>query len=112
MKENHAFTIEGAVPEDAEELVAIYDYYVQNTAITFEYETPTAAEFRRRIENTLSCGRTAGSWAMPMLGRFTPGRPMIGAVRPPSICAGGRQSAAWAGPFTRPWRRPWDRWVF
>ena len=54
MKENHAFTIEGAVPEDAEELVAIYDYYVQNTAITFEYETPTAAEFRRRIENTLS----------------------------------------------------------
>ena len=54
MKENRAFTIEGAVPEDAEELVAIYDYYVQNTAITFEYETPTAAEFRRRIENTLS----------------------------------------------------------
>ena len=54
MKENHAFTIESAVPEDAEELVAIYDYYVQNTAITFEYETPTAAEFRRRIENTLS----------------------------------------------------------
>ena len=53
MKENRAFTIEGAVPEDAEELVAIYDYYVQNTAITFEYETPTAAEFRRRIENTL-----------------------------------------------------------
>lgn len=45
MKENRAFTIEGAVPEDAEELVAIYDYYVQNTAITFEYETPTAAEF-------------------------------------------------------------------
>ena len=40
MKENYAFTIESAVPEDAEELVAIYDYYVQNTAITFEYETP------------------------------------------------------------------------
>ena len=36
MKENYAFTIESAVPEDAEELVAIYDYYVQNTAITFE----------------------------------------------------------------------------
>ena len=61
MKENHAFTIESAVPEDAEELVAIYDYYVQNTAITFEYETPTAAEFRRRIENTLSLpGAAAG----------------------------------------------------
>ena len=63
MKENRAFTIEGAVPEDAEELVAIYDApalaavyapYVERTAITFEYETPTAAEFRRRIENTLS----------------------------------------------------------
>ena len=47
MKENRAFTIEGAVPEDAEELVAIYDYYVQNTAITFEYEAPDKAEFAR-----------------------------------------------------------------
>ena len=41
MKENRAFTIESAVPKDAEELVTIYDYYVHNTAITFEYETPT-----------------------------------------------------------------------
>ena len=41
------------MPEDAEELLAIYDHYVRDTAITFEYETPTAAEFRRRIENTL-----------------------------------------------------------
>ena len=108
MKENRAFTIEGAVPEDAEELVAIYDYYVQNTAITFEYETPTAAEFRRRIENTL--GRFP--YLVLRQDRSAPGRPMIGAARPASICAGGRQSAAWAGPFTRPWRRPWDRWVF
>ena len=53
MTENQTFIIESAVPEDAEELLAIYDHYVRDTAITFEYETPTAAEFRRRIENTL-----------------------------------------------------------
>ena len=57
--------------------MAIYDYYVRNTAITFEYETPTAAEFRRRIGEypaaafpTWCCGRTAGSGAMPMPGPF------------------------------------------
>ncbi len=30
---------------DAERLVSIYDYYVRNTAITFDYETPSAEEF-------------------------------------------------------------------
>ena len=29
-----------ATPQDAEELLEIYRYYVEHTAITFEYETP------------------------------------------------------------------------
>ena len=37
MTENQTFIIESAVPEDAEELLAIYDHYVRDTAITFEY---------------------------------------------------------------------------
>ena len=43
-----------AGPEDAEKLLAIYAPYVENTAITFEYEVPSAEEFRERIEHTLS----------------------------------------------------------
>ncbi len=46
-------TIRKVVPDDAQELLGIYEYYVLNTAITFEYDVPTVQEFRRRIENTL-----------------------------------------------------------
>ena len=42
-----------ARPEDAEELLKIYAPYVENTAITFEYEVPSIEEFQQRIENTL-----------------------------------------------------------
>ncbi|MBW7573637.1 GNAT family N-acetyltransferase [Caproiciproducens faecalis] len=42
-----------ATEQDAEELLAIYAPYVRDTAITFEYEIPTAEEFRSRIRNTL-----------------------------------------------------------
>ena len=45
--------IRSAVPEDAERLLEIYRYYVERTAVTFELETPSAAEFRGRIEETL-----------------------------------------------------------
>ena len=40
-------------PDDAEELLKIYSYYIENTAVSFEYVTPTAEEFRARIEKTL-----------------------------------------------------------
>jgi phosphinothricin acetyltransferase len=36
---------------DTEELLSIYSYYVEDTAISFEYETPTVEEFKERIEN-------------------------------------------------------------
>lgn len=35
---------------DIPRLLEIYDYYVKNTAISFEYQTPTALEFKKRIE--------------------------------------------------------------
>ncbi len=38
---------------DAKRLLEIYDYYVKNTAITFEYDTPSLAEFQSRMERTM-----------------------------------------------------------
>jgi phosphinothricin acetyltransferase len=46
----HHLTLRPAVAADAEALIAIYAPYVQKTAITYEYEVPSPAEFRRRIE--------------------------------------------------------------
>lgn len=42
-----------ATPEDAPALLDIYAYYVQNTAITYEYDVPSEAEFAERIRHTL-----------------------------------------------------------
>lgn len=38
---------------DADKLLEIYSYYVENTAVSFEYEVPSAEEFRRRIKRTI-----------------------------------------------------------
>ena len=46
------FEIREAVPGDAGELLAIYKPYVETTAITFEYEAPSRAEFEERIRHT------------------------------------------------------------
>lgn len=45
--------IRNATIADAERILEIYDYYVKNTAITFEYDTPTLDEFKHRMENTM-----------------------------------------------------------
>ena len=45
--------IRAAVPADAPALLAIYAPYVEQTAITFEYDVPAEAEFTRRIVDTL-----------------------------------------------------------
>ena len=45
--------IRTATANDAEAILNIYAYYVENTAITFEYDVPTIEEFIQRIENTL-----------------------------------------------------------
>ena len=46
-------TFRTATPDDAKALLAIYEYYVKETAITFEYDVPSEEEFRGRIEKTL-----------------------------------------------------------
>lgn len=42
-----------AVPEDAPRLVEIYGYYVEKTAISFEYTVPSPEEFRGRMERIM-----------------------------------------------------------
>lgn len=46
-------TVRLAEPADAETLLAIYAYYVKNTAVSFEYEVPSVREFSERIRGTL-----------------------------------------------------------
>ena len=46
-------TIRSALKEDMQELVNIYSYYVENTAITFEYEVPSVEEFTNRYQNVI-----------------------------------------------------------
>lgn len=41
--------IEKATEEDVEALLDIYAFYVENTAVSFEYETPSVEEFAGRI---------------------------------------------------------------
>lgn len=65
--------------EDAQRLLDIYAYYVENTAITFEYEVPSLDVFQARIAATLKKypflaaeieGKTAGyTYAGPFVGR-------------------------------------------
>lgn len=51
MKNN--FTIRQARLEDAARLLEIYSYYVQETAVSFEWKVPSLANFRGRISRTL-----------------------------------------------------------
>lgn len=45
--------IREASTEDAEKLLEIYAYYVEHTAITYEFKIPTKEEFQKRIAATL-----------------------------------------------------------
>jgi phosphinothricin acetyltransferase len=47
-------TIRRANKEDIQDIQNIYGYYTENTAISFEYETPTLEEFTKRFENISS----------------------------------------------------------
>ena len=46
-------TVRNARLEDAERLLEIYAYYVESTAITFEYDVPSLSEFQNRMRNTM-----------------------------------------------------------
>ena len=47
-------TIRMARETDAQDILAIYAPYGTDTAITFEYDVPSVAEFSQRIKNTLN----------------------------------------------------------
>ena len=47
------FVVRDATLDDAERILEIYDYYVKNTAITFEYDTPSLAEFQERMKKIM-----------------------------------------------------------
>ena len=42
-------SIREAVPADVPAMLAIYAEYVTQTAVSFEYEVPSEAEFNRRL---------------------------------------------------------------
>ncbi|MCC8066622.1 MAG: N-acetyltransferase family protein [Clostridiales bacterium] len=44
-------TVRDVKTEDAKRLLEIYAYYVENTAVSFEYETPSLTEFEKRIRD-------------------------------------------------------------
>ena len=46
---NPEINIRVATLEDAEKILEIYGYYIENTAITYEYEIPTLEEFTSRM---------------------------------------------------------------
>ena len=45
--------VRNATVADAKRILEIYSYYVEHTAITFEYSVPTLAEFQNRMRNTM-----------------------------------------------------------
>ena len=42
--------IRDALESDAEVLLEIYSHYIRNTAVTFEIDVPSVAEFSERID--------------------------------------------------------------
>lgn len=75
----HTPIVRDARPADAERIAEIYAYYVEQTAISFEYDTPSADEIRRRMANTcrrypylvIECGGKIEGYAYagPFVGR-------------------------------------------
>ena len=54
--------IEKVTVEDAEELLEIYAPYVENTAITFEYDVPSKDEFEERINQVIFVSATPADY--------------------------------------------------
>lgn len=72
-------TVRNAVLSDAARILEIYAYYVEQTAITFEYDVPALGEFQGRMKKTMERypylvverdGRILGyAYAGPFVGR-------------------------------------------
>lgn len=46
--------VRDAVIDDAKRILEIYAYYVEHTAITFEYDVPALSEFQNRMKNIMA----------------------------------------------------------
>ena len=76
-----AYTVRDAKIEDAQRILEIYAYYVENTAITFEYDVPSKEEFKQRMRKTiLSLKKREGYTDMPMQDHLRSARRMTGRV--------------------------------
>ena len=95
-------TIRTARLDDASKLVSIYRYYVEKTAITFEYEVPTVAEFRRRMGTTMQkypylvIEEDGVIQGYAYAGEFNP-------VNSRFICRIQREKAVWAAGCMKHW---------
>ena len=58
--------IREAITKDVEAMLAIYAPYVEQTAITFEYDVPTMDDFRQRLLKVQE--NTPGLWLRSMGG--------------------------------------------
>ena len=94
-------TIRVATEADAEEILAIYAKYIEQTAITFEYVVPSIAEFRGRIRHTLE---GLPSQAMPMSVHSKRERHMTGQWRHPFMWIWSRNAVGSAEGFMKSWK--------
>lgn len=51
---SNSVEIRPASRKDARAILAIYSYYIKETAITFEIDVPTISEFQKRMDNILT----------------------------------------------------------
>ncbi|WNV56584.1 hypothetical protein RJD28_09425 [Oscillospiraceae bacterium NTUH-002-81] len=52
MEQEKLVRVRMAQPSDAADLLGIYEYYIKNTPVTFEFTVPSVEEFAGRIRNT------------------------------------------------------------
>ena len=111
MTKQSDISLRAARPEDAAQLLAIYRPYVMETAISFEYEAPSEAEFRARIEKTLAhypyivAECAAKHSATPMPRRSIRAPLMPGRQKAPSTSKRTCTAPASAKGFISPWSR-------
>lgn len=71
-------TIRDAKQSDAKRLLEIYDYYVRNTAISFEWETPSLEEFQKRMDSIMKFYPYLVALSDGVIGGYVHARPFIG----------------------------------
>ena len=103
-------TIRSAALSDAPRLLEIYGWYVEHTAISFEYETPSLAEFTQRIAHTLE--RYPASSVTLTPGRSSGGALMTGRQSSRSIWTRRAAASDLGGGSMPRWRTRCAKWAF